>query len=145
MDRRSWTSLFVLGAIWGASYFFIKIGNRDMSPWMVAWARVALAAVVLLGPIAAVAVLGVLGTGVAFVIFYELMSNVGPARTYIVTYLAPGFAVIYGALLLDEHVTAATIAGLALIVGGSWLGSGGSLRRSSRALGGGEPELVAKT
>jgi drug/metabolite transporter (DMT)-like permease len=296
MDRRAWTLLFVLGAIWGASYLFIKIGIRDMSPWMVAWARIALAALILvplaaragalraargsglpwlfllgavqvagpfvligaaedeissglagilvasaplftallairldqeersrglrlvgvllglagvavllgvdigdstsqllgaaavllaglgyaiggfmvkrrlanvppigvaawvmitstvmlaplalafapsevpgLGPVAAVTALGLLGTGIAFAIFYDLMSTVGPARTFIVTYLAPGFAVVYGALLLDEHVTAATIAGLVLILAGSWLGSGGRLgqwRRSAFA------------
>ena len=43
--------LYVLGAIWGASYLFIKIGVRDLSPAMVAWARIALAALVLV-PIA---------------------------------------------------------------------------------------------
>ena len=47
MDRRAWTLLLVLGAIWGASYMFIKIGLRDLSPGMVAWARIALAALVL--------------------------------------------------------------------------------------------------
>jgi len=78
-----------------------------------------------LGPLAAVAALGVLGTGVAFAIFYSLIDWVGPARTFIVTYIAPAFAVLYGATLLDEKVTVATVAGLALIVGGSWLAAGG--------------------
>src|SRR5690349_21900972 len=44
MDRRSWFLIFVVGAIWGASYLFIEIGIRDMSPAVVAWARVALGA-----------------------------------------------------------------------------------------------------
>jgi drug/metabolite transporter (DMT)-like permease len=286
MDRRAWSMLLVLGAIWGASYMFIKIGVRDMSPAMVAWARIALAAAVLIpfaaasgalrglsgrvgvlslvgavqvagpfvliaageeeissslagilvasaplftavlaiwvdheersqglrlvgillgllgvavllgvdlggttgellgglavvlaslgyaiggfvvkhrfsdaqpvgvaaavmvpstillaplavltapgevpgaGPIAAVAALGVLGTGIAFAIFYTLMARVGPARAFIVTYVAPGFAVGYGAVLLDEAITAATIAGLALILAGSWLAAEGRL------------------
>jgi drug/metabolite transporter (DMT)-like permease len=78
-----------------------------------------------LGPLAAVAALGLLGTGVAFAIFYALIGWVGTARTYIVTYIAPAFAVVYGATLLDEQVTVATVAGLALIVGGSWLAAGG--------------------
>ena len=64
-----------------------------------------------LGPIAAVAALGVVGTGIAFVIFYWLIASVGPARAFLVTYIAPGFAVVYGATLLDEEITAATIAG----------------------------------
>src|ERR671911_3133120 len=49
MDRRSWLMLLVLAAIWGASYMFIKIGVRDLSPAMVAWSRIALAALVLGG------------------------------------------------------------------------------------------------
>ena len=78
-----------------------------------------------LGPLAAVAALGVLGTGIAFAIFYSLIDWVGPARTFIVTYIAPGFAVLYGAVFLDEKVTLAIVAGLGMIVGGSWLAAGG--------------------
>jgi drug/metabolite transporter (DMT)-like permease len=80
-----------------------------------------------LGPVAAVAVLGVLGTGVAFAIFYTLIRQVGPARSFIVAYLAPAFAVVYGALLLSEKLTVATLAGLALILAGSWLAVEGSM------------------
>ncbi len=83
------------------------------------------------GPLAAVGVLGVLGTGVAFAIFYTLMARVGPARAFIVSYLAPGFAVFYGAVLLDESLGAATFAGLALILAGSWLAVEGRLGRRS--------------
>jgi len=77
-----------------------------------------------LGPLAAVVALGVVGTGVAFVIFYVLIGTVGPARTMIVAYVAPGFAVVYGAVLLGESIGVATLVGLALIVGGSWLAVG---------------------
>jgi drug/metabolite transporter (DMT)-like permease len=88
-----------------------------------------------LGPLAAVAVLGVLGTGIAFVIFYWLISTVGPARTLIVTYVAPGFAIVYGSAFLSEEITIATIGGLALILAGSWLSAEGRLpgRRRLRA------------
>ena len=79
------------------------------------------------GPLASVIVLGVLGTGIAFVILYDLIARVGPARTWVVTYLAPGFAVVYGATLLDETITVATIVGLALILAGSWLAAEGRL------------------
>jgi drug/metabolite transporter (DMT)-like permease len=299
MDRRAWIWLLLLGAIWGASYLFIKIGLRDLSPGMVSWLRIALAALVLLpvaalqgglagvrpragwlvlvaavqvagpflliaageeeissslagilvassplftallatwidheerstglrlggvlvgfagvalllgvdlggdgaalagglmvvlaslgyavggfivkhrlagmapvgmsatvmaastvlllpiaiatapdaapglGPAAAVGALGVLGTGAAFVIFYWLISTVGPARAFVVTYVAPGFAVVYGALLLDEAITAATLGGLALILAGSWLAAEGRLPgQAARAA----PEPVA--
>ncbi len=290
MDRRAWTLVLVLGAIWGASYMLIKIGVRDLSPGMVAWGRVALGSLVLLafawrrgalagfgavagsvvltglcqiagpflllsageteissslagilvtsapiftallairfdqeerlggsrlwgiaigvagvalllgvdlggsgdqllgglavllaglgyaiggllakhrlsgrpsigvaawvtsaagllllpvaiagwptaapglGPSVAVAVLGVVGTGIAFAIFYELVATIGPGRAYTVTYIAPGFAVVYGAILLSEPITVATVIGLVLIVAGSYLaaGSAGGARR----------------
>ena len=76
------------------------------------------------GPVAAVAGLGLVGTGAAFVIFYSLIASVGPAKTMLVSYIAPAFAVIYGATLLDEPLTAGKIVGLILIVAGSWLGVG---------------------
>jgi drug/metabolite transporter (DMT)-like permease len=85
-----------------------------------------------LGPIAAVTALGVVGTGIAFVIFYWLISTVGPARTLVVTYVAPGFAIVYGSLFLSEEITVATIGGLALILAGSWLSAEGRLPRRRR-------------
>ena len=92
-----------------------------------------------IGPIAAVLALGVVGTGIAFAIFYDLIASIGPARTFIVTYIAPGFAVVYGAVLLDETITAATVVGLALILIGSYLAAEGwerlaRWRRRSAAL-----------
>ena len=80
-----------------------------------------------LGPLASVLVLGIVGTGVAFAIFYRLLARVGPARTWVLTYLAPGFAVVYGATLLGETITLATLAGLTLILIGSWLAAEGRL------------------
>jgi drug/metabolite transporter (DMT)-like permease len=71
--------------------------------------------------------LGVFGTGAAFLIFYLLIGTVGPARTMIVSYIAPGFAVVYGAALLGESISVATLVGLALIVGGSWLAISGRM------------------
>lgn len=80
-----------------------------------------------LGPLAAVAGLGILGTGIAFAIFYGLIARAGPSRTFVVTYLAPGFAVVYGAAFLDESIAVATIAGLVLILAGSYLAAEGRL------------------
>ncbi len=81
-----------------------------------------------IGPLAAVAALGIVGTGVAFAIFYELIAEVGPARTFLVTYLAPIFAVAYGVVLLDEPFGAASLCGLLLILIGSYLAAGGNPR-----------------
>ncbi len=77
------------------------------------------------GAAAALVALGVLGTGIAFLLFYTIIVEAGPARASVVAYIAPGFAVLYGALLLGEPVTLGTVAGLILIVGGSWLAAGG--------------------
>ncbi len=79
------------------------------------------------GPLLAVATLGVLGTGCAFAIFYTLIARVGPSRTFVVSYLAPAFAVVYGAALLSESLTVATFVGLGLILGGSFLAAEGRM------------------
>lgn len=72
------------------------------------------------GPVFAVVVLGVLGTGLAFYVMFTLIATVGAPRASMVAYLAPGFSVAYGALFNDEVITLAMIAGLVLILLGSW-------------------------
>ena len=76
--------------------------------------------------------LGVFGTGISFVLFYDLIAQVGPAKASLVAYIAPGFAVIYGVVLLDESFTIATAGGLLLIVSGSWLAAEGRLPWQAR-------------
>jgi drug/metabolite transporter (DMT)-like permease len=71
--------------------------------------------------------LGVICTGFAFVLFHSLVATDGPARASLVGYIAPVFSIFYGVVLLDESFTAATAAGLVLILGGSWLAAGGEL------------------
>jgi drug/metabolite transporter (DMT)-like permease len=75
-------------------------------------------------------VLGAGGTGVAFLIFYTLIAEVGPGRATVVAYIAPGFSVVYGVVLLGESFTAGTAAGLLFILAGSWLAAGGQVSRS---------------
>ena len=65
-----------------------------------------------------VVALGVLGTALAFVIFYRLIAEVGAGRASLVSYLAPGVALAYGAIFLDEEIGWAAISGLALILAG---------------------------
>jgi drug/metabolite transporter (DMT)-like permease len=77
----------------------------------------------------AVTALGLVGTGLAFWIFYTLIATDGPAKASLVAYVAPGFAVVYGVTLLGESFTLFTLAGLLLIVGGSWLAAEGRLSR----------------
>jgi drug/metabolite transporter (DMT)-like permease len=71
--------------------------------------------------VGALAALGVFGTGIAFVFFYDLIGTVGPARASLVAYVAPGFAVVYGVALLGEDVSVTTLVGLVLILLGSYL------------------------
>lgn len=66
-------------------------------------------------------VLGVGGTGVSFLLFYEMIEQIGPARASVVAYVAPLFSVAYGVVLLSEPFTLWTLAGMVLILGGSWL------------------------
>jgi drug/metabolite transporter (DMT)-like permease len=73
--------------------------------------------------ILAVVALGAIGTAAAFVIFYKLISETGAGRASLVAYLAPGVALFYGAVFLDEAITVAAIAGLVLILGGVALAS----------------------
>ena len=60
-------------------------------------------------------------TGIAFVVFFALISEVGPARATLITFVNPAVAVVLGAVALDESITAATIAGFVLVLGGCWL------------------------
>jgi drug/metabolite transporter (DMT)-like permease len=71
----------------------------------------------------AMLVLGVVGTAVAFVIYYQLITEAGAARAALVSYLTPGLALGYGAVLLGERITVAAIAGLVLILAGVALAS----------------------
>jgi drug/metabolite transporter (DMT)-like permease len=71
-----------------------------------------------LGEIAAMVSLGVIGTALAFVLYFTLIAETGAGRASLVGYLIPPIALAYGALLLDEQVTAAAIGGLALILAG---------------------------
>jgi drug/metabolite transporter (DMT)-like permease len=52
------------------------------------------------------------------VIFYKLIAEVGAGRASLVSYLAPGVALFYGAIFRDEAITVAAVAGLVLILGG---------------------------
>lgn len=63
------------------------------------------------------AALGVLCTGIAFVLFYRLIGRIGANRTSIVTYLIPPFGVAWGALFLGEPVTATMVIACVMILG----------------------------
>jgi len=64
--------------------------------------------------------LGLLPTAMAFILFFELMRDVGPARASLVTYLNTAFAVVLGVLILHEPLTLGIVVGLPLVLIGSY-------------------------
>lgn len=72
----------------------------------------------------AIGVLGVLCTGVAYILYFRLIEQAGPARALTVTFLIPVFAVGYGVLVLGEAVTPLMIGCGLVIVCGTALSTG---------------------
>jgi drug/metabolite transporter (DMT)-like permease len=77
--------------------------------------------------IAALLVLGLVCTAAAFVIYSGLIAEIGPGRALVITYVAPVVAVALGVSVLGERPGAGAIAGLLLIIAGSWLSTDGRL------------------
>jgi drug/metabolite transporter (DMT)-like permease len=113
----------------------------DLDPRATMGASLVLAAIVL-APLAAVdapsaapsvsalialVVLGLFCTAAAFVFFGALIAEVGPGRALVITYVAPVVAVALGVTVLGERPGAGAVAGLLLILAGSWLSTDGRL------------------
>jgi drug/metabolite transporter (DMT)-like permease len=79
--------------------------------------------------LAAVLVLGVVGTGFAYILYYYILNSLGGTRGASVTFVIPVTAVFWGAILFHERLTPQTIAGMVVILVGIVLTS---LRRSRR-------------
>jgi drug/metabolite transporter (DMT)-like permease len=63
-------------------------------------------------------ILGVLGTGVAYVLNYQIITSEGATVAATVTYLLPVVAIVLGVLILGESVTVTMLAGIALVLAG---------------------------
>lgn len=68
-----------------------------------------------------VAVLGVVCSAVAFILFFELIAEIGAARATIITFINPAVAIAAGWLFLREPLTVGTMLGFPLVLLGSWL------------------------
>ena len=68
-----------------------------------------------------IVILGALCTAGAFIIFFALIAEVGPARTTVITYINPAVAVILGVLILREPLTPGILIGFPLVLAGSFL------------------------
>ena len=84
--------------------------------------------------VVAVVVLGLLCTAAAFVVMAMLVADVGPGRALVITYVNPVVAVALGVAVLGERPGAGAIAGLLLILAGSWLSTDGRLPPGVSAL-----------
>src|SRR3954453_4924367 len=127
-------ALAMIGAafFYGLSGFVVKGRYGKLAAVQTSWISVTIAGLITLpigiattpghtptaGAIASVVALGAVGTAIAFVIYYELINGIGPARAALVSYLAPGVALFYGAVFRNEAITVAAVGGLVLILGG---------------------------
>ena len=74
--------------------------------------------------VAAVAGLALVCTALAFVLFFDLIVEVGPARSTVITYVNPAVAIVLGVLVLGEPLTWGILMGFPLILLGSWMATG---------------------
>lgn len=70
---------------------------------------------------AAIAVLGIIGTGFAYVLNYQIITSDGATVASTVTYLLPVVAIVLGLLVLGESITATMPGGIALVLAGAAL------------------------
>ncbi len=137
--------LLVLAAalLYGLAFNLAAPLQRRYGSLAVTWRAMLVAAVLLLpaavigalqssfawSSLLAIAALGVLGTGVAFVWFTALIGRVGPARAAVAIYVVPVVAVALGAAFNDERVHVAALLGGAMVLGGAYLTSRPARRR----------------
>ena len=136
------TAALLAPASYGFAVHYTRrhLGHAD--PRLIAFASQAFAALLLLLPGALlwpahpvqpriwayVGALGVLCTGVAYVLYFRLVVRVGAAYAASVTFLIPVFGMLWGALFLHERITPPMLAGCAVILAGTAL-AGGLWRR----------------
>lgn len=73
--------------------------------------------------IGSVVILGAICTALAFIVFFKVLSAIGPARASLTVYINTLVAVLMGSLILDEPVTATMSIGIVLVLVGSFLAS----------------------
>ncbi|MDP7592736.1 MAG: DMT family transporter [Litorilituus sp.] len=74
--------------------------------------------------IISVVLLGLLCTGVAYIMFFHLIANLGPIKAISVTYLIPAFGLFWGSILLDEVISISMLIGCGFILTGVALATG---------------------
>jgi drug/metabolite transporter (DMT)-like permease len=134
-------AVMVAAVGYAAGPLILKRSLSDLDPRAAMGASLAVAALILAplavldaparmptaGALASVGVLGLVCTALAFVLMAMLIREIGPGRAVVVTYVNPIIAVALGVTLLGEQPGAGAIAGLLLILAGSWLSTDGRL------------------
>ncbi len=77
-----------------------------------------------LGILLAVLALGVICTGMAFLLYFRLIHNIGATSALTVTFLVPVFGILWGHLFLHEIITLAMILGSGFVIVGTSLATG---------------------
>lgn len=113
------------GSMWGAALLVLPLALAFPTP-----------AVPGPGVIAAVLALGIACTGVAYLLYFRLVNEVGPTSALTVTFLIPVFGVLWGVLFLGETVGWNTFVGAAVVLVGTALVTGFGLPRASVAAAG---------
>ncbi|MGA0377993.1 MAG: DMT family transporter [Ilumatobacteraceae bacterium] len=95
-----------------AAFWTFPLAVRGISESSFAWSAVA-----------AIAVLGVVGTGIAFVVFGTLLERTGITRAMIPTYFTPIVGLVLGALFNDESIALLSVAGMCIVIASAWMTS----------------------
>ena len=133
MDGRSWAGIAVLGAVWGSSFFFFEVALETLGPVTVAFARVAIAALVLFGLLRiarlalptdwrswrALAVIGILNNAIPFTLIAWAQVAIEGGLASILNATTPIFSVVLAVFVArQEALTANRLAGVLLGFGG---------------------------
>jgi drug/metabolite transporter (DMT)-like permease len=111
--QHKYGSLAVLARVqWVAVVFAIPFGLVGLPASEFAWSS-----------LFATAAVGVLGTGLAFVLMGSLSGRVGPTRASFITYLIPVVALVLGVVFRDDQVAGVAVVGVVLVIAGAFLAS----------------------
>lgn len=130
-------ALAMIGAAasYGVSGFILKRSYPGYPPVVTSFFSIATSAAMVLPLVAvqpptqvpgglaifSIAVLGLLGTAYAFVVYYQLIAEIGFGRASVVAYTIPPVSLVYGSVFLDEAITLAMVGGMFLILVGVYL------------------------
>jgi drug/metabolite transporter (DMT)-like permease len=97
--------MLALATIWTAPYGLVGLSDSTIEP----------------GPVVAVAVLGIVGTGLAYLMMATLVGRVGAPRASFITYLMPVVSLVLGVVVRDDEVASLALVGIALVIAGALL------------------------